>query len=216
MRFIIVTMLLLLSNIAMAVENESSEGKAIEADGLKNDSALSISGTKFEDANRNAIFNEGERGLSGWVIRLKLNDRDVSNTTTNESGFYAFTNLRPGEYNVTEDQQPGWMHSYPGSGYYNIYLSDKSGYGYDFGNFRCSIAPVRLSSASVRSSRAPDEYDEDPGTYIDENGNVQYLTAMRVTPEMIAKEAEDYYKRAPSALRPKRDVSPYSQGFSPG
>jgi hypothetical protein len=73
----------------MALEgSESPEGNAIEADGFKNATALSINGTKFEDSNRNAVFDVDERGLSGWVIRLERNGRETSNTTTNESGFY--------------------------------------------------------------------------------------------------------------------------------
>ncbi|GEM_PF-6210662 len=209
-------LLLLSSTHAMALEGlEKPEGKAGEANGFKNAATLSIAGTKFEDSNRNTIFDDGERGLSGWVIRLKLNDREISNTTTDASGRYSFTNLGHGNYNVTEDQQAGWAQSFPGSGYYNIYLSDRSAYGYDFGNFRlsnASRAPVGLSSVPVRPFRAFDEYGNGTYTYTDENGNVQVITVNRVIPKMIEEDGEIYERN----LRPRRDANPDTQGFSHG
>ena len=92
-------LLLLSSTHAMALEgSESPEGKTIEADGFKNAATLSINGTKFDDLNGNGRFDGDERGLSGWVIRLKLDGREISNTTTDDSGRYSFTNLAPGKY----------------------------------------------------------------------------------------------------------------------
>lgn len=97
-----------------------------------------------------------------WIIRLKLNGREISNTTTDEPGMYSFTNLEPGDYTVTVDQQAGWVQSFPGGGYYNIYLPDKNAHGYDFGSFRLSRAPAKFSRASndFRHSKAPDESDD--------------------------------------------------------
>lgn len=77
------------------------EGNAGEGSGFKNVATVSINGIKFEDSNRNTVFDDDEQGLYGWVIRLKLNGREISNTTTNTSGMYSFTNLRPGKYTVT-------------------------------------------------------------------------------------------------------------------
>ena len=92
---VIAAFLLLLSGkYAMAFdEPKSPEGKAIGADGFKEAGTLSINGTEFEDSNRNAVFDDDEQGFSGWVIRLKLDGREISNTTTNASGMYSFTNL---------------------------------------------------------------------------------------------------------------------------
>ncbi len=72
----------------------------------------SISGTKFNDVNGNGINDQGEKGLSGWKIRLigivgtgmetKVLKKE---TTTNADGFYIFDNLPPGNYNVMEELQ---------------------------------------------------------------------------------------------------------------
>ena len=132
--------LLLLSSTQAAALDwlGNPEGKAIGADGFKDAGILSINGTKFVDSNWNALFDNDERGLAGWVIRLKRNDREISNTTTDESGFYFFTDLEPGEYTVVEDQEAGWEQSFPGSGYYTVNLSDKSVDKVDFGSARFS------------------------------------------------------------------------------
>lgn len=174
---VIAAFLLLLSGkYAMAFdEPKSPEGKAIGADGFKEAGTLSINGTEFEDSNRNAVFDDDEQGFSGWVIRLKLDGREISNTTTNASGMYSFTNLRPGNYTVTEDQQAGWEQSVPGSGYHNINLSDKSTSSADFGNFRISKASSGLSGASSRVS-----YEN----VVDATG-VPLHPDMPVTPEML-------------------------------
>lgn len=100
--------------------SDSPEGKAFGEDGFRGAVTLSINGTNFDDLNKNAIFDGNEPGLSGWVIRLKLNGREVSNTTTNGAGSYSFTNLPPGNYTVVEDQKTGWEQSVPGSGGYII------------------------------------------------------------------------------------------------
>jgi hypothetical protein len=138
-------------------------GKAIEADGIKCATALSINGTKFDDANRNAVFDAGERGLAGWIIRLELDNVEISNTTTNETGYYSFTNLGPGRYNVTEDRQSGWTQSVPSSVSYTINLSDKSAYGYNFGDFRvpdASSVSVSHSSVVVRTFKSSGDSDD--------------------------------------------------------
>ena len=111
------------------------------ADGSAEDgnaSQLCINGTKFEDLNGNGRFDDSERVLSGWVIRLKQDGLEISNTTTDDSGRYSFANLAPGKYTVVEDQEAGWEQSVPGSGYYTINLVDESADKVDFGSARFS------------------------------------------------------------------------------
>jgi len=88
----------------------------------------------------------------------------------------SFTNLRPGNYTVTEDQQAGWEQSVPGSEYYNIYLSDKSAYGYNFGNFRL---PSASDKNIVNATDVPVTTD------------ISYdCTFMHVTPEFLKQDRE--------------------------
>jgi len=78
-----------------------------------------ISGYKFNDANNNGVWNAGEGPLSGWEIYIDVNengrwDSGEPKTTTNASGYYEFTNLQPGYYNIMEVPQAGWFQTYPG------------------------------------------------------------------------------------------------------
>jgi len=67
-----------------------------------------ISGIVYNDLNNNGTRDGGEPGIAGTIIRLTgTDDRGsavVLNTTTDASGAYVFTNLRPGTYTVTETQ----------------------------------------------------------------------------------------------------------------
>lgn len=103
-----------------------------------NRGALSLAGTKFEDANGNGTRDAGEPGLAGWNIRLTGGPRAVSLTaTTATDGSYTFSHLEPGNYTLSEVMQPGWMQSRPGGpGQYAVTLASTSVAGYDFGNYR--------------------------------------------------------------------------------
>jgi len=78
-----------------------------------------ISGYKFHDVNNNGVWDTGEGPLSGWGIYIDENengqwDSGEPKTTTNTSGYYKFTNLEPGYYNIMEVPQAGWFQTYPG------------------------------------------------------------------------------------------------------
>ncbi len=72
-----------------------------------------ISGMKYNDRNRNGKKGINEPGLSGWVIRLSLNNPDgsvtlIATTSTDVNGNYSFTNVATGTYDVRETHQKGW------------------------------------------------------------------------------------------------------------
>lgn len=67
-----------------------------------------ISGIKYNDLNRDGNQDTGEKGLSGWVIRLISGDKVIAKTTTDSNGNYSFTNIAPGTYEVRETHQKGW------------------------------------------------------------------------------------------------------------
>ncbi len=74
-----------------------------------------ISGEKYNDLNRNGKKDVGEPGLSGWVIKLMLDngtstdtDTIIATTTTDGNGNYTFANIAPGTYDVREVHQKGW------------------------------------------------------------------------------------------------------------
>ncbi|MEZ5145347.1 MAG: SdrD B-like domain-containing protein [Acidimicrobiales bacterium] len=73
----------------------------------------SLSGVVFSDASNDGVQDPGEPGIAGVTVTLTGTD-DLGNpvnvvTTTDASGGYAFTGLRPGTYTVTETQPGGWL-----------------------------------------------------------------------------------------------------------
>jgi hypothetical protein len=70
----------------------------------------SKSGYKLEDVDGDG---DGDSAVSGWLITLYDADgNEVATDTTDGSGFYEFTDLRPGDYSVVEEMQPGWSSDY--------------------------------------------------------------------------------------------------------
>jgi protocatechuate 3,4-dioxygenase beta subunit len=71
----------------------------------------SVSGFVYLDANNNGVKDAGEPGLPGVTITLTgINDLGQAVnvvTTTDNNGAYAFSNLRPGTYTITETHPDG-------------------------------------------------------------------------------------------------------------
>lgn len=81
----------------------------------------SIHGTKWEDLDGDAIFDEGEPKVSGWTIFIDKDgdgkkDAGEVSAITDANGSYAFTNLKSGNYKVCEVGQAGWQINYPKHG----------------------------------------------------------------------------------------------------
>ncbi|MBN2475076.1 MAG: hypothetical protein JXB62_10740 [Pirellulales bacterium] len=95
-----------------------SVGGAIDALDLSGKGTGEIRGSKFSDLDGDGLWDEGEPGLSRWIIYADLNrdgqwssgePRDV----TGSSGAYALTGLNPGTYLVREMNQDGWQQTFP-------------------------------------------------------------------------------------------------------
>ncbi|HVZ76115.1 MAG TPA: SdrD B-like domain-containing protein [Candidatus Paceibacterota bacterium] len=67
----------------------------------------SISGTVYNDKNKNGHKDKGEAGLAGWTVKLKGPYGTVT-TTTDANGNYSFTGLKVGKYTLSEIVQNGW------------------------------------------------------------------------------------------------------------
>lgn len=71
----------------------------------------SLSGYVYYDANNNGVRDGGETGIGNVTVTLTgTSDQGAVNltTTTGSDGRYAFTNLRPGTYVVSETQPGGY------------------------------------------------------------------------------------------------------------
>lgn len=159
-----------------------------------------IAGRKFNDLDRNGEWDEGEPGLSHWLIYLDLNEnglfdgfteRGVSDEEaephrwTNREGRYRFKRVRPGTYHVREVLRPGWLQSYPGAPSFEhvVTVPDDPAIeavaGVDFGNW--PEGPIYEIEGWKFDDRDEDgEWDDDeprlPGwlIYIDVNKNGRF------------------------------------------
>jgi len=107
-----------------------------------------ISGYKFHDVNNNGVWDDDEGVLSGWEIYIDENengqwDSGEPKTTTNASGYYEFTDLEPGYYNIMEVPQAGWFQTYPG-------LTSGRLWGLESGD-GSTITEVNLASMTLES-----------------------------------------------------------------
>ena len=112
-----------------------------------------LSGTVYFDANDNGVQDSGETGIAGATLALTgTNDlgQAINQTiTSSANGSYSFTDLRPGNYSITETTPPGFIDGKdtvgttngvtngqlsPPDSIVNISLDGcHSGIGYDFG-----------------------------------------------------------------------------------
>jgi hypothetical protein len=98
-----------------------------------NHGSWSISGANFNDLNGNGAKDGNETALAGWNIQLAKDGNIINATTTGQDGSYAFKNLAPGKYTLSEVAQEGWTQTLP-QGTYSIDLLDADVSGKDFGN----------------------------------------------------------------------------------
>lgn len=135
-----------------------------------------IGGQKYNDINANGMRDDGEEGLHGWVIQLDRHaDGSVDATvTTDEYGYYRFTDLGPGSYRISEVLQSGWLQTAPDGGSWTVTPSSGEDVGgQDFGNvLAASISGVKFEDIDGDGQRDADE----PGLagwtiFLDRNNN---------------------------------------------
>lgn len=101
-----------------------------------------ISGTVFNDADRDGVKDSGEAGLSGWRVFIDRDndgrlDTGEASVLTDSSGNYKFTTLAAGTYRVRVVQQSGWTRTAPSGGSYSITLAaGRTSTGRNFGERR--------------------------------------------------------------------------------
>ncbi|MFZ3093780.1 MAG: SdrD B-like domain-containing protein, partial [Methanothrix sp.] len=98
-----------------------------------NHGSFAISGTSFLDSNGNGVKDEGEPGRSGVAIQLSRDGSVINATTTLEDGSYAFRNLAPGTYSISQVAAEGITQIAP-EGPWTVELNDADVVGKDFAN----------------------------------------------------------------------------------
>lgn len=169
-----------------------TSGQAIEGIDFGNQRIVpgSVHGLKFDDANGNAVRDQGESGLPGVIIYSDRNlngvlDPDEPQTVTmeddqstdfDESGLYWLDNLDPGWHWIKEIVPEGWHQTLPlfGRPYDVFILPGQTIEAVDFGNRRIepgSVHGVKWDDANGNAVRDPDELGV-PGVIIFSDQNL--------------------------------------------
>jgi subtilase family serine protease len=133
-----------------------------------------IGGQKFNDLDADGVRDEGEDGLAGWTIQLDRNgDGGVEATaTTDEYGYYRFTDLGPGSYRITEVGQAGWLAT--GAAAHTVATTSGADIGgMDFANVRAaSIGGIKFEDVDGDGVRDEGEVGLAGWTiFLDADGN---------------------------------------------
>jgi hypothetical protein len=111
---------------------------------------FSIMGIVFDDSNSNGIKEASEMGLAGWMLNLEQPAGAViANTTTSESGNYAFNDLSPGEYVVSAVLPMDWSIVMPANGKYTVNLTDSNAMDQNFAVMKLPPQNVAPPSAAA-------------------------------------------------------------------
>ncbi len=126
---------------------------------------LRIQGRKFDDANGNGAQDNGEPGLPEWTIEFVDTFGRVRRTVTDGDGDYFFRLplgifKGPGQAQVREVQQPGWVQTFPSGGQARDFPDAGAGglmsdgrYDVNFGNRR---APTATSTPTATPTPTSD------------------------------------------------------------
>jgi protocatechuate 3,4-dioxygenase beta subunit len=108
-----------------------------------------ITGLKFDDANGNAAQDPGEAGVAGVTINLFAASGGalVATTTTGADGTFTFTDVNPGDYQVSEVLPDGFVQTLPGgSGMVPVTVAaGETASGVLFGNRAAAAATGTIS-----------------------------------------------------------------------
>jgi len=110
---------------------------------------ITVSGTMFNDLDKDGAKDYGEPGLSGWTITVTGNGG--GQLVTDDNGYYSFAYVDMGSHWVHASDKVGWTQTMPsGAGYSFTGYSGYDKSNMDFGCFE--NANIEISPASISKS----------------------------------------------------------------
>jgi hypothetical protein len=111
-----------------------------------------IFGMKFSDLNGDGSKDTTDPGLAAWkIVLFRFLTEESDTTMTDTLGMYSFTNLPPGQYQVSEVQQNGWNQTCPTTegGSYSLNVFGDTVSNTDFGNRKIVTNPFATDRGCV-------------------------------------------------------------------
>ena len=139
----------------------------------------SITGTVFNDANKDGKQEAGEAGLAGVKVYIDTGKTGAFVTgdptaTTTSTGAFTFAGLASGTYRVREVLPTGYVQTAPAAGYFDVVLSGAGGSGYLFAD---TLATSSISGRVFGDTNADGKIDNNEvglglwQVYIDANND---------------------------------------------
>lgn len=130
-----------LSDVAVLKPSDSGEITASASTPIHAVGCGTVTGTKFDDADRDGIRDPDEGGLAGWRFFVDYDgdgtlDADEPSAVSNANGTFTITGVKPGTYPLREVSQAGWICTTPVPCTYSVTLSGNVSAGNVFGNHR--------------------------------------------------------------------------------
>lgn len=136
----------------------------------------SISGSVWNDLNRNGVFDASEFALGQVSIYLDEDfdgvfDPQERSTSTNAQGFYTFANVPTGLYHVREIVPADFVQTSPPGGFFPVHVSPGfTAADLNFGNVRGEIRGVKFQDDNGDGIQGPSEFGVSNVTiYLDRN-----------------------------------------------
>jgi len=139
----------------------------------------SISGYKYEDINGDGQNISDWVVIPNWIIQLWQEQNLISSTSTDQNGFFSFTNLLNGFYTVKEVVETGWINLTPDSIDVTLDVGENDGQN-NFVNFEKASITVRKNVLDEFGNEVVDnqvfqvQINGGNTQQISETGNVTY------------------------------------------
>ena len=130
-----------LSDVAVLKPSDADEISASAATPIQAVGCGTVSGTKFNDADRDGTRDPGEAGLAGWTFFVDYDadgtlDAGEPSAVSAADGAFTITGVKPGTYPLREVSQAGWVCTTPAPCTYTVTLNGDASTGNVFGNYR--------------------------------------------------------------------------------
>ncbi|MCY2983939.1 MAG: Ig-like domain-containing protein [Planctomycetota bacterium] len=123
-----------------------------------------VTGTNFNDRNRNGRQDTGDEGLAGWTIYADINGNNVldagdTSTTTAANGTYTL-GVPVGTFNIRSVLKPGWVVTAPSAGFSRVTVTGTQSISVNFGHNQPSSAAtgmkwLDLNADGIRDTSEP-------------------------------------------------------------